>query len=100
MPADVDEHGRLDIQHETLKIQMGALYYPVDLVRRILAPRPPGDQAPAILDIGTGSGECAIHRSKGASVTFCQGSWAVDMAEEFPHAEVVGVDIVPANLAR
>ena len=29
----------------------------------------------------------------------CIGSWAVDMAKEFPYAEVTGLDVVPANLA-
>lgn len=28
------------------------------------------------------------------------GSWAIDMAEEFPHAEILGIDLVPANLGR
>lgn len=54
--ADVDEHGRLDIQHQMLKVKMGGLYWPSDHVRRILAPRPEGSEPPAILDVGTGSG--------------------------------------------
>ena len=54
--ADVDEHGRLDIQHEMLKAKMGGLFWPSDRVRGILAPRPEGSEPPAVLDIGTGSG--------------------------------------------
>lgn len=50
LPADEDEHGRLDIQHELLKARMG-LYLKPSAVRRALAPRPEGDP-PAIIDIG------------------------------------------------
>lgn len=63
MLADVDEHTRLDIQHQMLKTQMDALYWPTDHVRRILAPRPEGCEPPAIMDIGTGSGECMLDNS-------------------------------------
>lgn len=59
--ADVDEHGRLDIQHEMLKIKLGGLCWPLHHVRRILAPRPEGAEAPAVMDIGTGSGELRAH---------------------------------------
>lgn len=54
--ADVDEHTRLDIQHQMLKVKMGGLYWPIDLVRNILAPKLVGHDPPAVLDIGTGSG--------------------------------------------
>ncbi len=50
LPADQDEHGRLDIQHELLKTKMG-LYLKPSAVRRALAPRDSGDP-PAIIDIG------------------------------------------------
>lgn len=58
------------------------LYKKPDGVKRVLAPRPEGVDPPAILDIGAGSGR-----------------WALDMAKEFPHAEVVGLDLTPPNLA-
>lgn len=52
-----------------------------DAVRRTLAPRQ--DVVPAIIDVGTGS-----------------GSWAIDMGRHFPHAEVLGLDLAPANLFK
>lgn len=64
------------------RVAMNGFYSKPDVVKRILALRPEGVEPPAILDIGTGS-----------------GSWVLDMAKEFPHAEVVGVDLTPANLA-
>jgi len=81
--ADSDEHGRLDVQHRMLRIKMDGLYWTAEAVRPILAPRPEGSEPPAILDIGTGS-----------------GSWVVDMARQFPHCDVVGMDLAPANLSR
>ena len=29
---------------------------------------------------------------------FYVGAWALDMAKEFPHADVLGIDLVPTNL--
>lgn len=58
--GDGDEHRRLDIQHEALKMKMDGLYWPRNHVRRILAPRTEGSEPPSILDIGTGSGADAI----------------------------------------
>ncbi|KAG8983928.1 hypothetical protein FRB90_005650 [Tulasnella sp. 427] len=81
LPADGEEHGRLDIQHEMLKAALGGLYarQAAPAVRRALAKRKDGDQN-AILDIGTGS-----------------GCWVVDMAKQYPHAEAVGLDLAPPN---
>lgn len=66
-----------------LKIKMGGLYWPASHVRRILsAPRPEGAEPPAILDIGTGSGEGSVL----ARLTLCTlkvfmiGSWALGKA--------------------
>lgn len=84
-----------------LKAKMGSLYWDREAVREVLRPRPEGVEPPAILDVGTGSGACfytvpsALRRNHSPLI----GSWVVDMAEEFPHAEVVGIDLVPANLA-
>ncbi|KAG8940676.1 hypothetical protein FRC04_005088 [Tulasnella sp. 424] len=77
--ADPAEHARLDLQHLMLKTKLNGLFVPLLPVRRALAPRQ--STTPSILDLGTGS-----------------GSWAIDMAKLFPHADVVGLDLVPANL--
>lgn len=64
-----------------LKIKLGGLFLQPRAVQQALAPRngPP----PAVLDVGSGS-----------------GSWVLDMGGMFPHAEVVGLDLAPANLPR
>ncbi|KAG8925281.1 hypothetical protein FRC02_009797 [Tulasnella sp. 418] len=81
LPADSAEHNRLDVQHILLRLVLGNSLYPAqDIVRKALSPHQ--QERPAVLDIGTGSGR-----------------WAIDMAAEFPHAEVVGLDLVPPTLA-
>ncbi|KAF8543378.1 S-adenosyl-L-methionine-dependent methyltransferase [Trichophaea hybrida] len=67
MPTDEKEQDRLDLHHEIL-LQMlsGELY---------LAPL---EEPHRILDIGTGT-----------------GIWAIDIADKFPSAEVIGTDISP-----
>ncbi|KAG9048516.1 hypothetical protein FS837_012706 [Tulasnella sp. UAMH 9824] len=80
LPADVAEHGRLDLQHEMLKKKRGGLFYAPQAVRKALAPR--GGSQPSVLDVGSGS-----------------GSWVIEMGRQFPHAEVVGLDLAPANLS-
>ncbi|KIO32573.1 hypothetical protein M407DRAFT_18615 [Tulasnella calospora MUT 4182] len=79
LPADVDEHGRHDLQHEMLQLAMDGIFVNADAANRALSS---GDgKTPAALDVGTGS-----------------GSWVVDCARRFPEAEVVGLDLAPANL--
>lgn len=51
LPADEEEHSRLDRQHEMLKLHIGgALYTEPELIKRVLAP----DQGlrPKVLDVG------------------------------------------------
>ncbi|KIJ35761.1 hypothetical protein M422DRAFT_261942 [Sphaerobolus stellatus SS14] len=81
LPADGEEHDRLDLQHGIYTLSLGGLYPAAvrEEVKALLAPRKLG--RPAILDVGTGS-----------------GSWAMAMAREFPHAEVVGMDLAPVRL--
>ncbi|KAG8983929.1 hypothetical protein FRB90_005651 [Tulasnella sp. 427] len=81
LPADLEEHGRLDIQHEMLKVALGGLYArpAAPAIRRVLSSRR-DDGAPMVLDIGTGS-----------------GTWAIDMAKQYPHADVIGLDLAPPN---
>ncbi|KAI0691028.1 S-adenosyl-L-methionine-dependent methyltransferase [Cytidiella melzeri] len=79
LPADNEEHRRLDLQHHIYTLMLGGLYPAGNLVRWALRPR--ADRRPSILDIGTGSGR-----------------WVIDMAIEFSHCDVVGVDLAPPRL--
>ncbi|KAL5489920.1 hypothetical protein ACEPAI_4752 [Sanghuangporus weigelae] len=78
LPADEGEHGRLDKQHLVNLLALGGLYAAVEEVRNALAPMP--DRQRAILDLGCGG-----------------GNWAMGMAQEFPHSQVVGVDLAPST---
>lgn len=53
LPADREEHGRLDIQHLTLKLTMNSLYAQRELVKGTLDRK---DRRTTLLDVGTGSG--------------------------------------------
>ncbi|KAG8956110.1 hypothetical protein FRC00_005075, partial [Tulasnella sp. 408] len=66
-----------------LKKMRNGLFLAADDVQRALAPREDPEPPPAILDLGSGS-----------------GSWMLDMAKMFPHAELVGLDLAPANLSE
>ncbi|KZV93410.1 S-adenosyl-L-methionine-dependent methyltransferase [Exidia glandulosa HHB12029] len=81
LPADAPEHARLGLQHEALFLAVEGLYQARDDVQKALAIREDGLK-PAILDIGTGS-----------------GIWAISMAKEFPHCDVVGIDLAPVSSA-
>ncbi|KAG8982904.1 hypothetical protein FRB90_006456, partial [Tulasnella sp. 427] len=81
LPGDDQEQSRLDIQHTAVKLNLGRLFTCPELVLAALAPRE--DRRPTVVDIGTGS-----------------GGWAVDMSKEFPHCDVVGVDLVEPKAAQ
>jgi SAM-dependent methyltransferase len=66
MPADLAEINRLDFQHYLLRYIFQGLY------------AAPLRNPASILDVGTGTGR-----------------WAYEMAQLFPRAKVVGVDITP-----
>ncbi|KAG8909819.1 hypothetical protein FRC02_007571 [Tulasnella sp. 418] len=52
LPADMEEHERLSIQHRSLCLLLGNLYTAEDIVEAILKPN--DDYTPMILDLGTG----------------------------------------------
>jgi ubiquinone/menaquinone biosynthesis C-methylase UbiE len=68
MPMDEDEMDRMDLQHRKYELVIGDKHF--------LAPI--GATPQRILDLGTGT-----------------GIWALDVADLFPSAEVIGVDIAP-----
>lgn len=76
LPHDEPEYARLDTQHNCNKLALGGLFAPMDLVNEVLKPEE-GKQK-RVMDLGTGS-----------------GIWAIEMAQEFPHVEIVGLDLAP-----
>ncbi|TDL19125.1 S-adenosyl-L-methionine-dependent methyltransferase [Rickenella mellea] len=76
LPADDVEFERLEKYHLVHLVSLGQLYIEPERVRRIMAPSEGEEKR--VLDLGTGC-----------------GNWVAGMAQEFPHAEVVGVDLAP-----
>ncbi|KIK96226.1 hypothetical protein PAXRUDRAFT_826169 [Paxillus rubicundulus Ve08.2h10] len=76
LPADEEEVRRSELQHKMLQFLFGGKNY-VGPVKERLAPRE-GQERCRVLDLGTGG-----------------GFWAIDLADEFPEAEVIGVDLAP-----
>jgi len=76
LPADDEEISRLDHQHLMVKALVRSNY--LGPVKEVLAEED-GVQK-SILDLGCGT-----------------GLWAYEMAKEFPHCEVVGVDLAPVQ---
>ncbi|KAJ7137888.1 S-adenosyl-L-methionine-dependent methyltransferase [Mycena epipterygia] len=73
LPADREGMNRLSMQHRMWRLLVGGLYPPVlssTVDEALAAPQP------TILDAGCGSGD-----------------WAFEMAEKYPGAHVVGVDL-------
>ncbi|KIM19454.1 hypothetical protein M408DRAFT_83532 [Serendipita vermifera MAFF 305830] len=81
LPTDDDEWTRLNKQHIAIFVGLGALYPVPDVVRSILAPKE--GEVKRILDLGCGT-----------------GLWATEMAKEFPHCEVLGVDLAPVPIDK
>jgi len=69
LPKDMGEVNRLDFQHYLLRTGCGG-----NFIAPVTQPR-------AILDVGSGSGR-----------------WAMEVAAQFPLAQVTGVDIAPATV--
>ena len=72
LPKDGQEDERLRFQHYALHHAFGNHY---------LAPLSPDTRT--ILDVGSGT-----------------GMWAMDMAQQFPHAQIIGVDLTFSSLPR
>lgn len=70
MPNDESELDRLDLTHNMLKISMNMRLFDATLSK---APK-------NILDVGTGT-----------------GMWAIEMADEYPEADIVGTDLSPTQ---
>ncbi|KAI9146839.1 Secondary metabolism regulator LAE1 [Paramyrothecium foliicola] len=69
-PNDERQNEHLDINHEMLLVAMdNKLFY-----------APIGESPQRVLDVGTGT-----------------GIWAIDFAEQFPSAEVIGTDLSPTQ---
>ncbi|KAI5808399.1 S-adenosyl-L-methionine-dependent methyltransferase [Pyronema omphalodes] len=67
MPTDEKEQDRLDLNHEIMRMVWDDKLH-----------KAPLDAPHRILDIGTGT-----------------GIWAIDMADQYPMAEVIGIDLSP-----
>ncbi len=67
LPDDEQERNRLDLQHECYRASFGGKLY----LSPLQNPR-------SVLDVGTGT-----------------GIWGIEVAQEFPQAEVLGLDINP-----
>lgn len=76
MSGNRPEDERLDLQHDMLKVRLGNLV--IEPAQKAVghALREDEEKDYAILDIGAGS-----------------GAWAVDMAEDYPYAKVIGIDL-------
>ncbi|KAG9079076.1 hypothetical protein FS749_008853 [Ceratobasidium sp. UAMH 11750] len=77
LPNDEEEHKRLSYQHEAIKIMVGGNY---------VAPLPrlnAGTSPQSMLDVCSGSGQ-----------------WVFEIAQEFPFAKVVGIDLSKPTLGQ
>lgn len=97
--SNATERGRLDARHKGLILCLRGLYTPPDKVQQALQSRADGRQ-PAILDVGTGAGNwCAPHIYREIQGLNSVTHRAEDMAREFPHAKVLGIDLNPVKIS-
>ncbi|KIM23714.1 hypothetical protein M408DRAFT_27671 [Serendipita vermifera MAFF 305830] len=76
LPTDSEEWNRLDKQHRAITLGLGGLYPAPDVVRAVLAPQE--GVSKRVLDLGCGT-----------------GIWSIEMAREFPHCYILGIDLAP-----
>lgn len=84
--ADEEEERRLNIQHRGWKATNGGKNYVAPMDKVLIN----DGEGKRIIDIGTGM---TIYRN--TLLMTGTGIWAVEMAREFPKAQVVGLDLVP-----
>lgn len=100
LPIDSEEHSRLDLQHETLRLMVGgSIYQQPNLVQAALSPTETHKRR--ILDVGAGSGKwygSSMHDSQKEYLSIITIFRAIEMAKEFPDAEVQGIDLVLPTL--
>ncbi|KAG8838014.1 hypothetical protein FRC18_006847 [Serendipita sp. 400] len=77
LPNDEPEWERLEKEHIAFIIGLKSLVPCPDIVNACLAPGP----SRSVLDLGCGT-----------------GTWALEMAREYPHANVIGVDLAPTPI--
>ncbi|KAG9019747.1 hypothetical protein FRB90_009617 [Tulasnella sp. 427] len=80
LPSDNVEHERLDYQHYAIARMMGDILPEDSGADGILSRNEQGCN-PRVLDIGAGS-----------------GAWAIEVANKYPNAQVVAIDLSPLDL--
>lgn len=80
LPADDEEHARLNVEHELLSLAMNGPCLKLEMIHEVLEQE---TRKPAILDVGSGA-----------------GMWVIEMSRRFPAATVVGVDLTPASFSQ
>jgi methylase of polypeptide subunit release factors len=78
MPADEEELRRFELFHRMVRFVFGNKIYVGPVEKVLSADRDTAGERLRVLDMGTGG-----------------GLWAIDMADEFPHVDVTGVDLAP-----
>ncbi|KIO23677.1 hypothetical protein M407DRAFT_26880 [Tulasnella calospora MUT 4182] len=97
LPTDSDEHSRLDLQHEIVRLMLGGeLYQTPELVKSTLSPQE--NTMRRILDVGAGSGKWYNEFARFRIVSYLYFIRAIEMARKFPHADVLGINLVEPNI--